>query len=411
MADDTNVSELLKQVNDNLKKANEDLLPKAENALKEAKNAGELSQKTKDEVDKALTEFNALSVAQNALQAELGEAVQLFARGKNGGVPESIKTPGQMVVDNSDRIKDIRANLEQGQRHRFSVQGALTSPDVPNGIIEPTRVPGIDRMPGRRLFIRDLISPGRTESNAIFWVQQTGFTNNAKAVKENTTKPYSEITFSSKITPVATIAHLFKASKQILDDFSQLASTIDAEMRFGLKQAEEDQILFGNGLDANLTGIIPQATEFAAPFNPEDKATNIDIIRLAMLQCALARLPATGTVMDMIEWCKIEMTKNSQGNYILANPMGLAGPTLWSLPVVDTDLPAFKGKFLTGSFAYGAQLFDREDANVVISTENADDFEKNMITLRCEERLALAVKRPEAFIYGDFAAALATVNA
>lgn len=74
-------------------------------------------------------------------------------------------------------------------------------------------------------------------------------------------------------------------------------------------------------------------------------------------------------------------------------------------------MPAFKGKFLTGSFAYGAQLFDREDANVVISTENADDFEKNMITIRCEERLALAVKRPEAFIYGDFAAALTTVNA
>ena len=91
MADDTNVSELLKQVNDNLKKANEDLLPKAENALKEAKNAGELSQKTKDEVDKALTEFNALAVAQNALQTELGEAVQLFARGKNGGVQSQLK--------------------------------------------------------------------------------------------------------------------------------------------------------------------------------------------------------------------------------------------------------------------------------------------------------------------------------
>ena len=57
---------------------------------------------------------------------------------------------------------------------------------------------------------------------------------------------------------------------------------------------------------------------------------------------------------------------------------------------------------LTGAFNAAAQLFDREDANVVISTENSDDFEKNMISIRCEERLALAVKRPEAFIYGSF---------
>ena len=39
---------------------------------------------------------------------------------------------------------------------------------------------------------------------------------------------------------------------------------------------------------------------------------------------------------------------------------------------------------------------------MVISTENADDFEKNMISIRCEERVALAVKRPEAFVTGAF---------
>lgn len=86
----------------------------------------------------------------------------------------------------------------------------------------------------------------------------------------------------------------------------------------------------------------------------------------------------------------------------LDNPAALTGPTLWGLPVVATEAAAFQGKFLTGAFNAGAQIFDREDANVVISTENADDFEKNMLTIRCEERLALAVKRPEAFVYGAF---------
>lgn len=75
---------------------------------------------------------------------------------------------------------------------------------------------GIDTAPKQRLFIRDLIAHGRTSSPAIFWVQQTGFTNAAKVVAEGTAKPYSDIEFATKITPVTTIAHMFKASKQIL---------------------------------------------------------------------------------------------------------------------------------------------------------------------------------------------------
>ncbi|OEI93914.1 phage major capsid protein, partial [Shigella sp. FC1655] len=298
-------------------------------------------------------------------------------------------------------LKEINSSIQSSKRISIPVQAALTSTGVAEGVVEPQRLPGIDVAPKQRLFIRDLIAPGKTTSPAIFWVQQTGFTNKASVVPENTTKPYSDIEFATKITPVTTIAHMFKASKQILDDFAQLQSLVDAEMRYGLKFVEEQEILFGDGSGAHLHGIIPQASKYKPEFSVE-KQSGIDDLRLAMLQAQLARLPATGHVLHFIDWAKIELTKDSLGRYILANPSALIGPTLWGLPVVATESTAFKGKFLTGAFNAGAQLFDREETNVVISTENTDDFEKNMISIRCEERLALAVKRPEAFVYGDF---------
>ncbi|EAY0228782.1 phage major capsid protein [Salmonella enterica subsp. enterica] len=394
------VNEILKKVTASIEEATDKFNARAEDALKEAKKSGKLSEETKAAVDKMASEFNALREAEKTLKAAIGELEQHVAQMPLANAKHIVETVGQQVIS-AEALKTFSASVEGGKRVSIPVNAALISSGVAEGVVEPQRLPGIDTTPKQRLFIRDLIAPGRTSSPAIFWVQQTGFTNKAAVVAENTTKPYSDIVFATKITPVTTIAHMFKASKQILDDFAQLQSTVDAEMRYGLKYVEEQEILFGDGTGVHLHGIVPQASAFSAEFRVEQQ-NGIDDLRLAMLQAQLARFPASGHVLHFIDWAKIELTKDTLGRYILANPSGLTGPTLWGLPVVATEAAAFKGKFLTGAFNAGAQIFDREDANVVISTENADDFEKNMISIRCEERLALAVKRPEAFIYGSF---------
>ncbi|RAH33246.1 phage major capsid protein [Pantoea agglomerans] len=398
----SDVNELLKKVSAKLEEVSGTFSQKAEDALKEAKSSGQLSAQTKEAVDKIATEFNALTEANKSLKASLGDLEQHVAQMPLANAKNIIETVGGQVVS-SEALKAFSASIEGNKRLSIPVKAALLSVNVPGTIVAPDRLPGIDQQPKQRLFIRDLIAPGRTESNTIYWVQQTGFTNNAATVAENTKKPYSDITFAEKITPVRTIAHLFKAAKQILDDMPQLQSTIDAELRYGLKYVEEQEILFGDGTGTHLNGIVPQASAYAAAFSVANQS-GIDDLRLAMLQAQLARIPASGHVLHFIDWAKIELTKDSLGRYILANPAALTGPTLWGLPVVATEAAAFQGKFLTGAFNAGAQIFDREDANVVISTENADDFEKNMISIRCEERLALAVKRPEAFVYGSFTA-------
>lgn len=398
---DTN--ELLKSLKAQIEKANSDFNAKAESALTEAQKAGGLSAETKEAVDKMALELNALREAEKTIKSAMGELEQHIAQMPLQSALKAAQSFGQQLIS-AEVLKDINSSIQGNKRISVPVQAALISTGVAEGVVEPHRLPGVDVAPKQRLFIRDLIAPGKTQSPAIFWVQQTGFTNEAAVVPENTTKPYSDIEFATKITPVTTVAHMFKASKQILDDFSQLQSLVDAEMRYGLKFVEEQEILFGDGSGAHLHGIIPQASKYKAEFSVE-KQNGIDDLRLAMLQSQLARFPASGHVLHFIDWAKIELTKDSLGRYILANPASLTGPTLWGLPVVATETAAFKGKFLTGAFNAGAQLFDREETNVVISTENADDFEKNMISIRCEERLALAVKRPEAFVYGDFTVA------
>ena len=46
-------------------------------------------------------------------------------------------------------------------------------------------------------------------------------------------------------------------------------------------------------------------------------------------------------------------------------------------------------------------LYDRQGVAVAISTENDDDFEKNLATMRCESRIGLGVRRPYGLVAGN----------
>lgn len=398
MAEDK--KDLLTQVSQELDKHRDALGKKYDEAIKEIKNSGDISAEAKKQLDLAMIEQTKLINQVKEMKAQLDEVEQKSVR--NGGqAADAPRSIGEQVIAN-EGLKPFAAAKGSGQRISIPVKNTTTStgfkPTTAPSILQPDMQPLLQRL-RQRLFVRDLLSQGRTTSPVIAWVQQTGFTNAARVVSEGTAKPYSDIAFTTKFTPVTTLAHMFKASKQILDDFAQLQSLIDLELRYGLKYIEEQELLFGDGSGIHLHGIVPVATayhhEFTVPLQ-----NSIDDIRLAVLQSQLARIPASGIVLHYTDWARIELLKDTLGRYLFGNPQSDLTPSLWGLPVAPTEITAMLGKFLTGPFQGGAQIFDREDSNVVISTENSDDFEKNLISIRCEERLALAVYRPEGFIYG-----------
>ncbi|RVJ58230.1 phage major capsid protein [Sinorhizobium meliloti] len=366
----------------------------AEKALAEAAKGVGMTDDLKEKADESLLKMNALT-------EQVADIEQKLARG--GGTkttPE--KTIGEQFVEDQG-VKDwAQSSPSKGKadvRFKATITSATTdTAGAAGAAVETTRLPGILALPQRRLTVRDLISPGRMDGNALEYVRETGFTNSAAPVAETAAKPESDLKFDLVTTSAKVIAHWMKASRQILDDFSQLRSIIDQRLLYGLAYVEEGQLLNGDGTGQNLHGIIPQATAYAAAFTPS-AATAIDTLRLAQLQAALAEYPATGHVMHPTDWARIELTKDTTGRYIIGVPQGTIGPTLWGLPVVATQAIAVD-KFLTGAFRLGAQLFDRWDARVETGFVN-DDFIKNLVTILAEERLALAVYRPEAFIYGD----------
>ena len=389
-----------KQAVADLTKATDQVKSFAETARTELKNLGDVSRETKASADKALTEMNALA-------ARVTEMEQKGARGRSHENEPNLSI-GQRFVQ-SDEVK---AAMERSSNFKGTVQievknitsASSTGVSGTTGLVVADRQPQIIQIPNRQLVVRDLLMPGSTSSGSIDYVQETGFSNAADFVAENpsTPKPQSDIQFSLLNLPVRTIAHWVKASKQILADAPMLQSYIDGRLRYGLAFKEDDALLNGDGTGVSIKGLVASSTAYKQPAGVLVKdETMIDRLRLAMLQTTLAEYPATGHILNPTDWASITLTKDAQLRYVFANPLGLNGAVLWGLPVAES-LAMGQGKFMTGAFRLAAQIFDREDATVTISTEDRDNFVKNMVTILAEERLALAIYRPEALINGSF---------
>lgn len=272
--------------------------------------------------------------------------------------------------------------------------------DSAGALIQPMQIPGII-MPGlRRLTIRDLLAQGRISSNALEYVREEVFTNNADVVAEKALKPESDITFSKQTANVKTIAHWVQASRQVMDDAPMLQSYVNNRLMYGLALKEEGQLLNGDGTGDNLEGLNKVATAYDTSLNATGD-TRADIIAHAIYQVTESEFSASGIVLNPRDWHNIALLKDNEGRYIFGGPQAFTSNIMWGLPVVPTKAQA-AGTFTVGGFDMASQVWDRMNATVEVSRDDRDNFVKNMLTILCEERLALAHYRPAAIIKGTF---------
>ena len=392
MSEQKTAAELAAEVKRDFETKHDRVKEIAEKALAEAEKGTPLAQTAKELADQAIT-------AMTEAKARLDEIEQKMARSREQG--NDALTAGERFVQD-EGFKAFAGQTRPRGRHIVEVKdiSSLTTDAAGSvgSLVQPQRVAGTE-LPQRRMTIRALLAQGNTNSNSIEYDKEKVFTNSAAPVAEGAAKPQSELQFEDATAPVRTIAHWMRASVQILADAPGLRSIIDQRLRYGLAYAEEQQLLNGSGSGQNLEGLITAATAYSAP-GSLTAATPVDVVRLMILQVALAEYPANGIVMNPIDMAAIEMAKDTAGGYLIGDPQGTIQKRLWGLPVIETQAIAVD-KALVGAFNLAAQIFDRQDATVEVSTEDQDNFVKNKVTIRAEERLALAIYREAALVYGD----------
>jgi HK97 family phage major capsid protein len=334
------------------------------------------------------------------LQARLLEVEQKLARR-----PATSQMPSAGSFAQHELAEALEASAElkavaSGRARRAVIdlpagyfQASIVSGD---GLALPDRLPGIVMPPQRRLTIRSLLPSIPVTSGSLQYTQETGFDNQAAPVSETTEKPESNITYELKTANVVVIAHFTRASLQVLADTPALMQQIGGRLVYGVHYVEDLQLLKGSGVGANIEGLLINATAYSGTTG--DK---VDTLRRAITQLEETDFAATGIVLNPSDWEEIQLTKDATGQYIVRSPGEEDRRMLWNLPVVSTSAMT-EGDFLVADFKQSAVVLDRMEARLDVSTEDADNFTRNMATLRGEERIGLAKLRPGGLIKGTF---------
>lgn len=225
------------------------------------------------------------------------------------------------------------------------------------------------------------------------------------SVAEGAQKPYVRFADLDIVTEsLSKIAALTKLSDEMIADFGFVADWINNQLIYELSVVEEKQLISGDGMGSNVRGILNRSG--IQTVTSTKKANWFDDLYSAISKVAQATpLTADGIIMNTADYEVLRLTKDGNGQYIAGGPFqgqyGVGGilvdPPVWGYrTVVTNNIP--KGTALVGAFRQGSTILRKGGLRVDSSNTNADDFEKNLVTLRAEERIGLMVPLPSAFV-------------
>lgn len=371
-------------------------LAEAQKRLVEIKAAVENGEKGAEELEAAIEGVKTAQANLDAAEQAEKMIKSLGAKKDEKADQEGKKTEytslGDFAAKNLN-LSDVVAGKAKSAGTGYGFKARTDAHTAPSVITTDNRVVDlVDELNLRGLFGAESIS-----GNALTYFQLQATEGNAAVTAQGATKPQIHVPSTPVTVPLAKIAGWFWETDELLNDAPFLKSAIDNRGMYELRRAVETYLattLLGT------SGIQTQAIAGQA-LSADDIFKGITKVQSA------TGYAADAIVINPADYETLRLAKDSNlqyygGGYFYA-PYGngaVAGqPGLWGRNTVVTTAVA-QGTVLVGAFKAGASVIGKagEGASIEVFRGDHDDAINNRVTVVVEERLALAVRIPSAFV-------------
>lgn len=323
-------------------------------------------------------------------------------RGAFGGnAKEEFKSLGQSFIDSNE----YKANKGKfGVRPTFAfVDDERTMDEYKSAVVENTfyappnyRIPLVVTSAQRPGIIQTIIPTIATqERNAVPYMLETTFTNNAGVVAQTVALTASDIRYTEQTSPIRTVGTYIPVTEQMMEDNTGIAGLINNRLTLMQEQSMETELISGDGTGSHLTGYL----NFPSI---QSQALGTDDIYTAIAK-GLNKVRNTGyvepdyVVLNSADFLTIRTKKDALGNFIFGAPNLQANEIIWGMPCIITN-GIISGTALTGAFKMMSARYIARGVSVEVGRIN-DNFITLEWAIRITQRETLVGHRGTAFCY------------
>lgn len=311
-------------------------------------------------------EFDAL--AQQAVE---------FATGGRVRTEDRAPSLGEQFTS-SDVFKRFAEAGGKGSSGSFNVGFSLIkSVDAAGAQVAPVSRASDAALPQYLTPLLDACGFETVSSNQIEWVEWPVEIPLAGVVAEGETKPEAAYQPTVRSGTLDKLAHRIPVTDEFLTDNARMESIVGGALVNGVKAKAE----------AAAAAAIAAATLPTASHDTLLKALRVGV---ATVQSVGFRPNAI--VLNPLDYANIDIE-------LLDSTLNGArrDSPVWGMVVVPAPVVA-EGSAYVGDFTSAVTTFARNTATLDMATQNASDWEKNIIQLRAEQRIKTVVVRPEALV-------------